>query len=499
MVIEKAAALREAEKFLRTGNIARAIDGYEQIVDADADDWKTRSLLAQLHARAGAPEKAAEHLVSAADILHLAGDTATAESLYSKILAIDPHHEHALSQLEEIRGARQAAPVAAVSAPPFEVVSFAGSIAPDTAGTSAAPPVPFVRPRPAAPTPPPAEPAPRQEPVAPVEPVEPELFEPAASFWSRTRVMAAVIALAVVGSGVFAGWRYFVPSAAAASTGTLTVTTNPAGLDLVIDGQARGRTPFQGQLSPGAHVLVITHGNDRRSIPVTITAGSEVSQFIELAASTPQYGQLQIVSEPAGASVSVDGQHRGTAPLTLIDLAPGEHTVTLDSVSGTVTQRVTVAAGATASLVVPMSTPPGVPVSGWIAIASPVDLQIFENQRLLGSSRTDRIMVAVGRHDLQLANDALGFRVSRSVQVAPGQVAAVRIELPKGSLAVNAQPWAEVLIDGEHVGETPIGNVTLTIGPHEVVFRHPEFGERRHTATITLDSPARLSVDMRKK
>src|SRR5688500_17753281 len=121
MEIEKAAALREAEKFLRVGNIAQAIDGYEQIVDADADDWKTRSLLAQLHARAGAPDKAAEHLASAADILHLAGDTATAESLYSKILAIDPYHEHALSQLEEIRGDRHAMPMAAPSPERFEI------------------------------------------------------------------------------------------------------------------------------------------------------------------------------------------------------------------------------------------------------------------------------------------------------------------------------------------------------------------------------------------
>jgi hypothetical protein len=303
----------------------------------------------------------------------------------------------------------------------------------------------------------------------------------------------------VAGGAAFVGRQYFAPAASAETTGTLSVTTNPAGVDVIIDGQARGKTPFQGALSPGKHLLVIARGDDQRSIPVTMTAGSQVSQFVELAQAKPSSGQLQVRSDPPGAGVSVDGQHRGNAPLTLDDLTPGAHTVTLESPAGSVTHRVTIEAGTTASLVVPMNAPQGAAVSGWIAIASPVDVQIFENQRLVGSNRTDRIMVPVGRHDLQLVNEALGLRMARTVQVAPGQVANVKLELPKGSMAINAQPWAEVSIDGEHIGETPIGNVSLTVGPHEVTFRHPELGERKLVSTVTLDSPTRLSVDMRKK
>jgi hypothetical protein len=60
-------------------------------------------------------------------------------------------------------------------------------------------------------------------------------------------------------------------------------------------------------------------------------------------------------------------------------------------------------------------------------------------------------------------------------------------------------PWAEVWIDGEKAGDTPIGNLQTTIGKHDVVFRHPELGETRQSVTVTLLGPARLSVDMRKK
>ena len=71
--------------------------------------------------------------------------------------------------------------------------------------------------------------------------------------------------------------------------------------------------------------------------------------------------------------------------------------------------------------------------------------------------------------------------------------------MPTGVIALNAVPWAEVWIDGEKIGETPIGNLSIAIGAHDVVFRHPELGEQHHTAMVTLKNPARLSVDLRKK
>jgi hypothetical protein len=108
-------------------------------------------------------------------------------------------------------------------------------------------------------------------------------------------------------------------------------------------------------------------------------------------------------------------------------------------------------------------------------------------------------MVAAGRHDIEVVNEALAYRTVRTVQVAPGRVATIAIELPNGTLALNAIPWAEVWVDGNRVGETPIGNLPVSMGPHEVVFRHPEFGEQRHALTVKGGGPVRLSVDLRKK
>jgi len=321
------------------------------------------------------------------------------------------------------------------------------------------------------------------------------------SFNGRSRLIAAaVVVIAVTSGGVMAARRYLAaPAPVAPTTGTVIVNTDPSGAAVVVDGQAHGTTPMTATLNVGTHTIEISQDGARRTMTVNVTPNAQISQFVEMPKATAGTGDLQVRTDPSGAKVSIDGQLRGMSPLTVPGLAPGSHTVALENELGSVHEDVTIQPGATASLVVPMKTPQGAPVSGWISINAPAELQIFENQRLLGSSRTDRIMVAAGRHDIEFSNDALGYHASQSIQVAPGQVAKLRPDWPQGTIAINAAPWANVSLDGQELGETPVGNTTVPIGTHEVVFRHPQFGEQRVTATVTASAPTRLSVDMRKK
>ena len=55
----------------------------------------------------------------------------------------------------------------------------------------------------------------------------------------------------------------------------------------------------------------------------------------------------------------------------------------------------------------------------------------------------------------------------------------------------NAIPWANVSVDGRPQGQTPLGNVTLPVGSHEVTFAHPDFGSVRRTIVVTADRPTR--------
>jgi serine/threonine protein kinase len=327
-----------------------------------------------------------------------------------------------------------------------------------------------------------------------------DVKEPVRSSVGRWIAAAAILAV-VVGGSAFFGRQYFMPSAAAEAPGTLVVTTNPPGFQVFIDGQPRGATPLTVELAAGSHELKLATEGEPRIIPVTITPGSTVSQTLELPKAAPRLGQLTIRTEPAGARVSVDGVANGTTPVTVANLEPGTHRVTLENEVGSLTQEVVVEAGVTASLVVPMSMTPaqGIPVSGWIAVDAPAEVQIFEDGRLLGSSESDRVMVTAGKHAFEFVNETLGYRSTRTVTVAAGKVSSLRLEWPKGSLALNAQPWADVWIGGERIGETPIGSVTLPIGTHEIVFRHPELGEQVVRATVTATNINRVSVDMRKR
>jgi hypothetical protein len=132
-------------------------------------------------------------------------------------------------------------------------------------------------------------------------------------------------------------------------------------------------------------------------------------------------------------------------------------------------------------------------------VSSPIVLRLREGGKVIGTSESDRLMLTAGDHDIEFANEGLGFTARRMVRVTAGKTDTTKIDPPNGVLSINSQPWAEVWIDGERIGETPIGNLSRRIGTHEVVFRHPELGERRETVVIAVGKPARIGVDLRKK
>ena len=342
-----------------------------------------------------------------------------------------------------------------------------------------------------------AAPAPLFNPDAPFT-ASPRMSAPDTARPRRTTRIAAIAGLLLIaGGGGAIAVKFYANPVAAPALGALNVQSNPSGVQVFVDGVERGVTPAKLTLAPGSHILELRGRGVPRVIPLDISAGAEVSQYLEMP-EAPATGQLAIQSEPSGAKVLVDGVLRGVAPLTIGELAPGDHEVELQGEGASARHTVNVQAGGTASLVAPMGAPlPGGPVSGWVAVKAPFTVEIREQGRLLGTTETDRIMMASGRHDLELVNESLGYRSARTVQVVPGKVAAIVLDLPQGVVNLNAAPWAEVWIDGRRAGETPIGNLAVPIGPHEIVFKHPQLGEKRHAVSVTLGAPVRLSVDMK--
>jgi PEGA domain-containing protein len=349
----------------------------------------------------------------------------------------------------------------------------------------------------------PSESAARNEPAPPgaaPEPTrEPALRRPGNRLIATVAVVAAGVA---VGAGIVVLRRIPMPvfSAPAPQTGNLTIETQPAGSEVRIDGEQRGVTPVTVTLVPGAHTVTIRSDGDERVVPLTIAAGAEVTQHFEMRPRDPAalFGRVSVVTDPPGAKVAVDGHLRGLSPIVVGDLIAEEHTVTVTNDSGSAARKVVVTPAGTASVVFSLAGKASGPVGGWLAVSSPFDVEVVENNDVVGSSRASRIMLAAGRHEVVLASRSLGYQDTRKIDVTAGRTTTIRVEAPQVSVSLNARPWAEITMDGAAIGQTPIANLLVTIGPHDLVFRNPQLGERRQTVLVTANGPNRIAADLTK-
>jgi hypothetical protein len=314
-----------------------------------------------------------------------------------------------------------------------------------------------------------------------------------------------VLLLVVAALSGLLAWLWFgnaTRDTDASRTASLTITSEPTGAAVLVDGLARGNTPVTLPMDPGTHQVQV--GPDRTAwMQIIDLAPGRSSTFHVVQAAPPparssvaEGGALEITTEPSGLAVQVDGKPRGVSPVAVTDLAPGMHEVTIVHGGRVVKRAVSVDAGVPTAVLISTVGEGGVS-SGWLTVSGPVPLQIRENGTPLGTSDTPRLLLPTGRHELEFANETFGYRELRRVEVVAGRTATVTLPPSSGTLSVNAQPWAEVWIDGARVGETPIGNLSLPIGNHELVVRHPQLGEQRRTVAVRADTPSRVGIDLR--
>ena len=218
--------------------------------------------------------------------------------------------------------------------------------------------------------PPVVPPAPPQAPLVPKPaPVPTPVAEPAvvmapvpavaahATPVTRGWLALTLAVLALLQSGVIWFWNRADGPTPSAGEGELVVQSRPTSARVSIDGDDRGVTPLTLRLSSGTHVLELQTGkSEPRVIPLTIRAGMQTAQYVELQ-NVPVTGAIEVRSDPPGAVVLIDGQSRGSTPSIVRDLPPGDHEVQLEAAGRKVTQTVRVDAGATTLLVVPMPSP----------------------------------------------------------------------------------------------------------------------------------------------
>ena len=276
----------------------------------------------------------------------------------------------------------------------------------------------------------------------------------------------------------------------AVPSGGLHIETRPAGIEAFVDDEPVGYTPLNLSLEPGAHLLELRYRDSVRRIPLEITEGTELSENVSWFEDR-QLGHFEVMSQPSSASVYVDGTLRGVTPLTVSNLPVGSHTLILRSSAGTVRKTIRIESDHTTSLM-EMIYP------GWLAVFSEIPLEVSAAGRLVGRTGDGRIRMAPGRYEFELTNARFGYRSTRVLQVRPGQVTPLRINLPSGIVEVDVQPWGEVWVEDRRIGQTPLESIAVPIGAHEIRVTHPELGERRLYVDVTLTERLHVAFDFTK-
>jgi hypothetical protein len=283
--------------------------------------------------------------------------------------------------------------------------------------------------------------------------------------------------------------RAAAPAPVAPALGTAVLASIPPGSDVFIDGRPAGKTPLTEQLRAGVYHVEFRRRKSSRKLNIEVVAGQSTVEALDWTGKRD--GSLEILTDPGGAPVTVDGVPRGVTPLTIDDLSEGQHTVVLDSDRGSISKTVTISPDAPSQIA--ESTR-----SGWLHVLAPIDVQVSDGSRSEALDERNQVLLSSGQHDVLFENPNFGYHERRRVAIKAGAVTSIALAPPPSLLSVTASLPAEVLIDGTSVGKTPLKDYAISIGNREVVVKSVTGAERHFTLTATV-KPTSLEVDFSKR
>lgn len=200
----------------------------------------------------------------------------------------------------------------------------------------------------------------------------------------------------------------------------VTVSSEPAGAKLFVDGEERGATPLTTQILAGNHPVELRMDGFKSWTTDVQVKANEPMKLGPVRLGLPD-GKLALRSEPSGASVSVGGVYRGQTPLAL-ELRPDiAHNVVLTMPGYEAsTREVSLTAGENRTLSVPLSG-----VFGEVTVAVlPADAQVFVDGKPVGAANQKLRLVAT-THDIEIRKT--GF-VTYKTSITPRPGVSQKIE-----------------------------------------------------------------------
>jgi serine/threonine-protein kinase len=102
--------------------------------------------------------------------------------------------------------------------------------------------------------------------------------------------------------------------------------------------------------------------------------------------------------------------------------------------------------------------------------------EIYLGARKLGTGGLTELALPAGRHRLRVVAPTGAVR-SLEVSIGAGRTTAQAVTFGSGFLRVVVQPWANVVLDGKPIGQTPLAPLTLLEGNHQLELANPDLGK----------------------
>ena len=276
---------------------------------------------------------------------------------------------------------------------------------------------------------------------------------------------------------------------------TLSVLSDPPNANLIIDGAVAGRTPFQGELAPGEHVVAVEmDGRMREERKVIAREGRDASVSFSLAP-LPKTPAVAVESEPIGALVILDGRERGRTPF-LAPLDKGRHQLVL-KMDGHREVGTDFTMPPDRDLSIRLDLPVGAGTGSRLTLtSSPSGATVTIDGKEIGITPWSG-ETKPGNHKVQV--NAKGFvKEERIVQVQPSRDADVTFALNRepgpGRLHIETEPpEAGVSIDGQQVGTSPY---TGDVAPGDHVLEVSNDGYKTIQQQLQLDPGQQLSLKL---
>lgn len=271
--------------------------------------------------------------------------------------------------------------------------------------------------------------------------------------------------------------------------------TPPSGVRLAVDGEQRGITPLAPvEVTPGEHEITLrAEGYAAFTTRLVFAGGGELQRLA--ATLTPDRAPVSFSSDPAGASVRVDGSDLGRTPLT-VDLSSGRRTVEV-GLSGhrTAARSIDVVAGSPLS--VPAFRLEALP--GRLALGSdPPGAAVSVDGRFRGETPIELLLEPDTDHALRLTK-AAHEAVGANVRLGKDEARSLDLTLAPqvGEVEVAAEPAdAELLVDGESRGRAQ-KTLRLSAAPHAIEIRREGYEPHRVSVTPRPGFPQAVKVRLK--